>query len=106
MQKLALRELRVPTSVAHIIPVAGGEWFFANDMNRSRTYTVESQSVIHKPENLLPLRLDLHFAWDRMDFSILPKQDSSSCWVWTLHAHTFSTDELHTSYHNRALHAI
>ena len=91
------------TSIAHIIPAAESEWFSANEMHRFRTYTPEGQPVIDKAENLILLRQDLHFAWDRTDFSLLPKQDSDGTWKWALHAHTFSVDELHTLHHNRAL---
>ncbi|KAK3045976.1 hypothetical protein LTR09_012502 [Extremus antarcticus] len=94
------------TSVAHIVPAAEGDWFRANEMFRFRTYTPEGQPIIDRPENLLLLRQDLHFAWDRMDFSLLPKQNTGGSWEWTLHAHTFSLDELHTLYHNRVLHPI
>lgn len=97
---------RLVTSVAHVIPAVESEWFSTNEMYRFRTYTPEGQPVIDKAENLILLRQDLHFAWDRADYSLLPKQDGDGIWKWALHAHTFSVDELHTLYHNRILHSV
>lgn len=79
---------------------------WSNTGERFRTYTPEGQPVIDKAENLISLRQDLHFAWDRTDFSLLPKEDGDGTWKWAVHAHTFSVDELHTLYHNRILHSV
>jgi len=89
-----------------IIPTAESEWFSSNEMYRFRTYTPEGQNVIDKPENLILLRQDLHFAWDRTNFSLLPKEDGDGIWKWTLYAHTFSVGELHSLYHNRILYSV
>lgn len=93
------------TELGHIIPEGEREWFVRNCMDRYRRGPKTGPDVLGAPENILTLRPDIHFLWDRMDFSIVPKMDHQSSWVWVIHVHTVS-DELCSLYHNRRLHPL
>lgn len=71
----------------------------AEDRERDTTSGRMQQSVIDEPENLLAAaRPSLCLGSDGLQYTANTK--SNGCWVWTLHAHTFSLD------HNRVSHAV
>nr|POF13595.1 hypothetical protein CFP56_02618 [Quercus suber] len=88
---------------AHIVPRAEKDWFAANEMDQYCYLTNKyGRDTADSDENLVQLRMDLHDSWDRMHFSIVPKQDQEQRQVWVVHANNPS-QELHHIYHNRPL---
>lgn len=74
----ALTGDRTTTQRAHIVPVAQSSWYQTNNMDRYNSRFVTSAL---KPENdwnnLIFVRSDLHQAWDRNIFALVPKRSSA-----------------------------
>ena len=90
------------TDMAHILPITEKDWFASNRMDNYRTSKSRAgQDVIDAESNLMLLRPDIHFLWDRMKYSIVPKP-SKDGWAFTAHAKDAS-QELNARYHNTIL---
>ncbi|KXT00641.1 hypothetical protein AC578_4023 [Pseudocercospora eumusae] len=95
---------RETREMAHIIPRSEQAWLESNNMDRyGRGKTLSGGHIADAPENIVMLRHDVHYLWDKMDFSIVPKvHKSSQTWSWFAHVHSEST-ELQHLYHNLEL---
>ncbi|KAK1807419.1 hypothetical protein LTR12_018234, partial [Friedmanniomyces endolithicus] len=88
---------------SHIVPTSEKSWFADNEMDQygelgGRT----GQDVADCSSNLLRLRRDVHYLWDNLYFSIVPKctPDSGGKGIW--HAHSMSQDqEVYEDIHNK-----
>lgn len=87
---------------SHIVPASEKSWFADNEMDQygelgGRT----GQDVADCPSNLLRLRRDVHYLWDNLYFSIVPKQTVRSSGKVAWHAHSMSQDqEVYEDIHN------
>ncbi|EGP82353.1 uncharacterized protein MYCGRDRAFT_111745 [Zymoseptoria tritici IPO323] len=90
--------------MAHIVPTTEAHWFMSNDMGRMSVKDGKDAIEIGN-ENLILLRADVHTIWDRSDFSIVPKMDTTSVGKWAVHVHKLS-GELHYLYHNRPMQSL
>ena len=87
---------------SHIVPTSEKSWFADNEMDQygelgGRT----GQDVADCPSNLLRLRRDVHYLWDNLYFSLVPKRTGKSGGKFTWHAHSMSQEqELYEDIHN------
>lgn len=55
---------------AHIVPSSEKDWFSMNNMSR---YSESSVPDIDDARNIIPLKMDVHYCFDRFMFTIVPK---------------------------------
>lgn len=85
-------------SKAHLIPSANIEWFRINNMKQYEDEQ-QSQRFINNTNNIVPIRYDLHTAWDAHAFAFLPKQNQFVAHI--LAVRTQSSREFAADWHNR-----
>ncbi|KLU90792.1 hypothetical protein MAPG_10643 [Magnaporthiopsis poae ATCC 64411] len=96
---------------AHVIPVADGNWFHDNDMQRYCRKSTAPQPIMDA-RNMLLLRADLHSLFNARRFALvaksvsdpaaatLPEPSAAVCLVLHVMAHNYSNELVHL-YHNR-----
>ena len=80
---------------SHIIPLASEPWFSRNYMEKFNQDTLG----IHNPFNLADMREDLHNAWDRHMFTLVPKHSEVVVHVLQCPG-DYGTREFATQWHN------
>ena len=101
--RITKRQLEVDNS--HILPVSEKLWFTNNEMEEYGDLRGRSGEIIADSlANLLRLRCDAHRLWDKLNFSIVSREDRSteSGAAWFTQAIS-DGEELHKHWHNQRL---
>jgi hypothetical protein len=104
--RITNRKLEVDN--AHVIPVSEKLWFTNNEMEEYGDLSGRSGEIIADSfANLLRLRCDAHRLWDKLNFSIVPRNDTSAenRAAWFTQA-LGDDEELHQYWHCQKLESL
>ncbi|KAH8589098.1 hypothetical protein B0O99DRAFT_692824 [Bisporella sp. PMI_857] len=88
--------------IAHVCPQAEEDWYLRNGMPRYNAGNTES---VDNPANALLLRADMHIAFDKPSFVLVPKPVNVELQQFVLHLFEPSR-EFESLYHNRAMQSL
>ncbi|KAF2207523.1 hypothetical protein CERZMDRAFT_102416 [Cercospora zeae-maydis SCOH1-5] len=104
--RITNRKLEVDN--AHIIPVSEKLWFTNNEMGvYGDLYGRSGEIIADSFANLLRLRCDAHRLWDKLNFSIVPRNDhpAENRAAWFTQA-LGDDEELHQYWHRQKLNSL
>lgn len=95
-QRCILSNHAYAVAQAHIIPAANAAWFQNNNMKR---YEEDQLRFINNSRNIIPMRTDLHYMWDKHVMAFFPKRGQFVAHVLT--ALCAGNQELADEFQNR-----
>ena len=96
-----ITERRLATLDAHVIPKEEKPWFATNEMEQYGMLSTRSgDTVADTLSNILRLRSDAHFIWDKSEFSIVPRRNDPSARGASWYTQVLNDgEELHEYWH-------
>lgn len=108
IENCRITERALAAQDAHIIPKEEKPWFASNEMEQYGTLSTRSgDSVADTLSNIIRLRSDAHYLWDKSDFSIVPRRNDHSVGGASWYTQVLNDgEELHKHWHGVKLQSL
>lgn len=108
IESCRITERILATQDAHVIPKEEKPWFASNEMEQYGMLSTRSgDTVADTLPNILRLRSDAHYLWDKSEFSIVPRRNDPSARGASWYTQVLNDgEELHQYWHGIELQSL